>query len=95
MWKDFFNYLLNYIDPSSVIFTHNLGSFDGLYIYFNLLNNARNINKNESIIDKDNKFIQIVAEIEGHKFTFKDSMRLFPVSLNDLCQAFNVQGKIS
>jgi hypothetical protein len=95
MWKNFFNYLVEYIDPSSIIFTHNLGSFDGLYIYFNLLNKAKNINKNSSIIDKDNKFIQIIANIEGHKFTFKDSMRLFPVSLNDLCQAFNVQGKIS
>lgn len=95
MWQNFFNYLLDYIDPSSVIFTHNLGSFDGLFIYYNLLNKTKNINKNSSIIDKDNKFIQIIANIEGHKFTFKDSMRIFPVSLNDLCEAFNVQGKIS
>lgn len=30
-----------------------------------------------------------------YKWTFKDSFRLFPISLNNLCKTFNVNGKIS
>jgi hypothetical protein len=47
------------------------------------------------MIDKDNKFIQIVANIAGSKYTFKDSMRIFDVSLQQFCVAFNVEGKLS
>jgi hypothetical protein len=58
MWKDFYNYLKLNINPANyTIFTHNLGSFDGFFIYFNLLKHSSNIKEENCIIDKENKFI--------------------------------------
>jgi len=55
-----------------------------------------NIQKVESIIVVKNKFILIKYTISGNNvvkvITWKDSYRIFPVSLNDLCKTFDVEG---
>jgi hypothetical protein len=47
------------------------------------------------LIDTHNKFIQITLELKNLKIVFKDSYRIFPVSLNDLCSILSLQGKTS
>jgi hypothetical protein len=87
----------------NVIFAHNLGGYDGLFIYKYLLKfcnyNQGNL-KSNCIIDHSSKFITISFKIifEDKKsltYTFKDSYRIFPVSLNKLCKNYEVKGKIS
>ena len=39
-----------------------------------------------------NKFIQIILEIGKLKIVFKDSYRIFLVSLNDLCDILSLPG---
>ena len=83
--------LIQEIDPESKekailnVFVHNLGSFDGYFIfkYFTKFFDNKDIN---TIIDKQNKFITItlVDKKTGVKVKFLDSYRLFPVSLNNL-----------
>ena len=46
-----------------------------------------------TIIDTQNKFILITLQLPNVKITFKDSYRIFPVSLPELCQVFGVKGK--
>lgn len=103
LFKEYFNYIQINNHPTT-IFVHNLGSFDGYFIYKALLNYDY-INTN-SIIDQHNKFIQIsycipkkVDDLLNKKknkvINFKDSYRIFPVSLNNLCKNFNVEGKIN
>ena len=60
-----------------------------------------------TIIDNQNRFIQIVwtgtygyhlnhlKPLGKFKITFKDSFRIFPISLNELCKQFEVKGKLS
>lgn len=79
------------------IFLHNLGTFDGLFLYKALL---RLMDKTiprgvSSLIDSKNSFICIKCEVNGKKFEWKDSYRIFPVSLENLCKNFNVPGKTS
>jgi hypothetical protein len=47
------------------------------------------------IVDPQNKFIQITLELKNLKIVFKDSYRIFPVSLKDLCNILSLQGKTS
>ena len=47
------------------------------------------------IIDPHNKFILIKAFYNNRLITWRDSYRVFPVSLEDLAKNFSVQGKIS
>lgn len=99
LWNGFFDFILNNCNKE-VIFVHNLGSFDGFFIY-----KALSIRfKPEEIscltivmvmIDTHNKFIQITLNINKFKIIFKDSYRIFPVSLNDLCNILNLPGKTS
>jgi hypothetical protein len=106
LWKECFNYIYQNKDIYRNIFVHNLGSFDGYFIYKHLCEytNPQDVS---TIIDDHNKFIQIVwtgsygihlnhlKSIGKFKITFKDSFRIFPISLNDLCKQFDVKGKIS
>lgn len=52
-----------------------------------------------TIIDDKNKFIRISLIVGGGTnkkvISFKDSNRIFSVSLDNLCQVFNVPGKVS
>jgi hypothetical protein len=93
LFKDVFTYLIN--NWQGVIFVHNLGSFDGFFIYKYLSNYASTSNipdKVNTIIDDKNKFIQISYD---NIIIWKDSYRIFPVSLEDLCINFGVAGKLS
>jgi len=78
------------------IFMHNLGSFDGLFLIKGLLlNNICDYHKVHSLLDQQKEFIQIETEINNIKIVWKDSHRIFPVSLNSLCEVFKVSGKTS
>lgn len=74
-----------------VIFAHNLGGFDGLFLFRGLLKVVDNIKEITTLIDQHNKFILIKYK----NIVFKDSYRVFAVSLEDLCKNFGVGGKLS
>jgi hypothetical protein len=71
-----------------------LGSFDGLFIYQAVINRFKP-HEGTCLIDNQNKFIQITLERQKLKIVFKDSYRIFPVSLKDLCIIWNIRGKTS
>ena len=75
--------------PILYTYAHNMGAFDGYYIfkYFTNFFDNKNIN---TIIDKQNKFITItfVVKVTGIQIRFLDSYRLFPVSLDSLYKVF-------
>jgi hypothetical protein len=72
---------------------HNLGGFDGYFIYKYLAQHYSN--ELTVILDKANKFIIIQLQLDDITITFKDSIRIFPTSLSELCTIFNVEGKLS
>jgi len=79
----------------STIFAHNLGSFDGYFIYKALMSHFE-CDDVSMVVDDQNKFVCLQILKDGEIIiTFKDSYRIFPVSLNKLCQSFNVEGKVS
>jgi hypothetical protein len=106
LWKEFFIYLEEVIiieHPLITIFAHNLGSFDGYFLYKQLSLFVENnpiseleegimrMNSDIScLLDKQKKFITI----KYRGITFKDSYRLFPVSLANLCKITGTKGKI-
>lgn len=95
LWLDFMNDLNNLNLPKCVIFSHNLGSFDGYFLFKGLLElPGIDINKVNSIIDELHRFISIDITWKDSKFIFKDSLRIFPVSLQELCSLFGVEGKL-
>ena len=106
LWKECFNYIYLHKDYYNNIFVHNLGGFDGYFIYKHLCEYTNSLNVS-SIIDNQNRFIQIVwtgtygyhlnhlKPLGKFKITFKDSFRIFPISLNELCSQFDVKGKLS
>ena len=58
----------------STIFIHNLGGFDGTFIYKYLASTVADMDNVETVIDGSNKFITIsYTNVE-----FKDSYRVFP-----------------
>jgi hypothetical protein len=91
MFKEYFDFIKT--SGIKTYFIHNLGSFDGYFLYKYLLNieDYNSVSGADSIIDKQNKFIQISL----NKINFKDSYRIFGVSLDKLCKNFGVEGKIS
>jgi hypothetical protein len=95
LWLSIINKLNEMNFGKITIFTHNLGSFDGYFIFKNLLNLPEvDIDCVNSIIDNRNKFISIDLKWKNINCCFKDSMRIFPISLNDLCDNFGVYGKL-
>lgn len=94
LWNDFFVYLIENKYLFKTIFIHNLGSFDGYFIY-KAISNYFKPNNISTIIDDKNKFIQISLTLGDHKIFWKDSYRIFPVSLQELANIFNVEGKFS
>ena len=102
LWKEFFNYLINNnnIDLHN-IFVHNLGGFDGYFIYKQLSLFYPEFVK--TLIDDNNKFILIewlissnsVGQNKNIRIKFLDSFRIFPVSLNELCNIFEIKGKLN
>jgi hypothetical protein len=101
MWIIMFNYLSKTIESlnknnnnKSVIFMHNLGAFDGFFI-FQALINLFDRKDSQTIIDKEHDFIQITAKINNIQLVWKDSLRIFDVKLDELCQTFEVKGKLT
>lgn len=110
LFSEFFNFLLTEVKANE-IFVHNLGGFDGYFIYkyatifydaYVLSVKPEEGTSNEQysltggqvdcIIDDQSRFILI--KVLNTKFI--DSFRIFPVSLNELCEVFNKgEGKAS
>jgi DNA polymerase type B, organellar and viral len=93
LWDKFFDFMLSNCNKDT-IFVHNLGGFYGFFIY-KALSNRFKPEEVSCLIDSHNKFIQITLEIDKLKIVFKDSYRIFPVSLNDLCNILGLPGKSS
>ena len=62
LWKEYFDFIINNHKHFKYIFAHNLGSFDGLFIYKALLNYGILTNI-DTIIDDKNKFISIKYKV--------------------------------
>lgn len=92
LWSDY----ISYITKNSIkcIFVHNLGNFDGYFIY-KALSEQMEPEFVNTIIDNQNKFITINLKNKFNHIKWLDSYRIFPVSLKELCDVFNVEGKLS
>ena len=83
LWSEFYEYLTTLSSYSLTIYVHNLGGFDGIFIYKYLASVSNDV---DAIIDSSNKFITISGSIltngihEKVNLEFKDSYRVFPVS---------------
>ena len=97
MWKNYLSLITS--RNIETIFVHNLGKFDGYFLYNGLLKTVDNIKNVNTIIDNKNNFISVYYSYkkEGKLLTisWKDSLRLFPISLDQLCKTFQVIGKTS
>nr|WVH38143.1 DNA polymerase [Poriella subacida] len=92
LWMEFFEYLFKNVNgKNNIIYTHNLGGFDGIFIH---KITSKLFDDVETIIDDAGKYILIKVNYNNVSYIFKDSLRLFPVSLNELCKVFNVPGKL-
>jgi hypothetical protein len=60
LWKRYFDYIFSYGEAIYTIFFHNLGSFDGFFLYRALLKYSIPGCVN-TIIDDANKFITITV----------------------------------
>jgi DNA polymerase type B, organellar and viral len=95
LWLNFMNKINDLNLHKVVVFTHNLGSFDGYFIFKGLLELPDvNIDKVNSIIDDLHRFISIDIIWKDTSLIFKDSIRIFPISLQELCETFKVEGKL-
>jgi hypothetical protein len=92
LWQQYFDYILNCTDP--IIFVHNLGNFDGYFLYKALINHFDPMLV-DTIIDEGKAFITITLNINNRKIVWKDSLRIFPISLDKLCAMFGVEGKVT
>ena len=112
VWEDVITWIKDncfddksYVEPidNIVVFVHNLGSFDGYFIFKGLVK-LYGCNGVSCIKDQHNKFVSITLSFSEKSSSsnfpkiksiiFKDSYRIFPVSLNDLCSLFEVEGKL-
>ena len=93
LWKEFFYYLEHGNINFKTIFIHNLGGFDGIFL-FKALSEYYKPSQLKTIIDDNNKFILITLKLKNSLISFKDSYRIFPISLDKLCELFKVKGKI-
>lgn len=98
LWERVFSYLfyLSQFQKSKeiTIFAHNLGGFDGIFLYKAALNQFRS-EEVSTLIDPNNKFVSITVNpgTAKNKLVFKDSYRILPVSLSELALIFGVPGK--
>jgi hypothetical protein len=74
LWNKYFTYLES-LDPTLTdnkltIFAHNLGDFDGYFLYKGLMNHY-NPDRISSIIDESNSFISIICN-NNITFEWKD-----------------------
>lgn len=110
MWLEFYQKVMDEnIGNSLIIYSHNLGAFDGYFIFPSLYDIADSSSNVVPLTDDKNKFILInytsitekwdedIGEMDLTLLNWKflDSYRLFPASLNDLCKIYGLEGKIS
>ena len=79
LWYEYITYINN--NSIKYIFVHNLGNFDGYFIYKGLSEQMEPKFIN-TIIDNQNRFITINMKTQLNKIKWLDSYRIFPVSLN-------------
>jgi hypothetical protein len=95
LWGDYFDFITKNSSYFENIFVHNLGSFDGYFLYKALLNKYEP-DKVNTIIDDKNRFICINLNVNKDlKICWKDSYRIFSVSLEKLCKSLKISGKTS
>jgi len=96
LWKQYFDYIIaaNARSGSNLIFAHNLGSFDGYFLYKALVNHFDPTIVN-CLIDESKSFISISLNYNNNIIVWKNSIRIFPMSLDKLCKLFGVEGKLS
>lgn len=94
MWNNFFNFIKdNNSDALKTIFVHNLGGFDGVFI-FKQLTKLQLPLPPTILMDDSNKYIRISMEFSKDlKVKWVDSYRIFPISLENLCETFGIKGK--
>jgi DNA polymerase type B, organellar and viral len=92
LFNSFINQLLTFFNKNNTltVYAHNFSSFDGIF----LLKHLFAFGKVEPILFNGKLMsIKIKLNIEGYKgktIIFKDSYLLLPLSLRNLCSAFNV-----
>jgi len=94
LWERFFTQLRKRVNYKVTVFLHNLGNFDGYFILTGLLN-MKGVKKDDikTIIDSDKNYGQLTFKGLNLDLVFKDSLRVFDVSLDVLCKHMNVIGK--
>ena len=73
LWSEFYEYLTTLSSYSLTIYVHNLGGFDGIFIFKYLASISNDPSMVDTIIDGSNKFITI----SYNGIVFKDSYRVF------------------
>ena len=92
--NEFFEYLESNLKlKNNTVFVHNLGSFDGIFLHKYLINKYSKNNVKTLMID-NNKFICVSVKLSKVEVTFKDSIRIFPSSMEDLSKIFSIEGKL-
>ena len=98
LWTSFWNSInkicLNEGHTKVTFMVHNLGKFDGSFLIKGLMY-AVDYSLVNTLIDNQHKFITISAPLKDVKIVLRDSMRIFPVKLQQLCEVFSVKGKFS
>ena len=92
LWETFLEFIIEH--RFKFIFVHNLGGFDGLFLY-KALSSIYSPGVVSTLIDEHNKFITIKLKFPWGSVKWLDSYRIFQVSLDDLCKQFKVEGKVS
>lgn len=93
----FFQYLSAMDNDVDAVWFHNL-AFDGKFIIYELLLNGyvwvdeRRPRREEftTLISNKGKFYQIVVNLGGRYITFKDSLKLLPLSIAAIAKTFNL-----
>lgn len=100
LWEEFWAFICLNPEEFKIIFAHNFGSFDGYFILFGL-SLILEPSQIKGVIDEQNKIIWIEAYLDSNKkgrsknkVIFKDSYRIFPLSLENLCKTYGVEGKL-
>jgi hypothetical protein len=99
LFKEYLDFMIS-LKKDYIIFAHNLGGYDGYFIYKEFITIVENLDDLNCLFDSGNKFISIsLLNLEEEDnlsvLTWKDSLRIFPGSLDSICKQFNVEGKVS
>jgi hypothetical protein len=88
---DALQFILNskYKTNEVVFYAHNAGKFDALFL-LKVLTSKFNIQKINTLKDKNNSIFSYDFLYNDIKFKFKDSFKLLPFGLDKLLKAFNI-----